>query len=53
MKDVDRELILSWLPLMDYILPNEEEALYVVDAAFVLLLCLVYVFLLGGLSLMC
>jgi sugar/nucleoside kinase (ribokinase family) len=33
MKEVDRELILSWLPLMDYILPNEEEALYVVDAA--------------------
>jgi len=32
MKEVDRELILSWLPLMDCILPNEEEALYVVNA---------------------
>jgi len=32
MKEVDRELILSWLPLMDYILPNEEEAIYIVDA---------------------
>jgi len=32
MKEVDRELIQSWLPLMDYVLPNEEEALYVADA---------------------
>jgi len=32
MKEVDRSLILSWLPLMDYVLPNEEEALYVADA---------------------
>lgn len=32
MKEVDRALILSWLPLMDYVLPNEEEALYVADA---------------------
>jgi sugar/nucleoside kinase (ribokinase family) len=32
MKEVDRNLILSWLPLMDYVLPNEEEALYVADA---------------------
>ena len=31
MKEVDRALILSWLPLMDYVLPNEEEALYVAD----------------------
>lgn len=31
MKEVDRELILSWLPLMDYVLPNEEEALYLAD----------------------
>ena len=33
MKEVDRALIQSWLPLMDYVLPNEEEALYVADAA--------------------
>jgi sugar/nucleoside kinase (ribokinase family) len=33
MKEVDRALIQSWLPLMDYVLPNEEEALYVVDAS--------------------
>jgi sugar/nucleoside kinase (ribokinase family) len=32
MKEVDRALIHSWLPLMDYVLPNEEEALYVADA---------------------
>ena len=32
MKEVDRALIQSWLPLMDYVLPNEEEALYVADA---------------------
>lgn len=32
MKEVDRALIHSWLPLMDYLLPNEEEALYVADA---------------------
>ena len=32
MKEVERNLILSWLPLMDYVLPNEEEALYVADA---------------------
>ncbi|NDI08125.1 MAG: hypothetical protein EBY82_04895 [Actinobacteria bacterium] len=32
MKAVDRSLIHSWLPLMDYVLPNEEEALYVADA---------------------
>ena len=32
MKEVDRALILSWLPLMDYVLPNEEEALYVAGA---------------------
>ena len=32
MKEVDRSLILSWLPLMDCVLPNEEEALYVADA---------------------
>lgn len=31
MKEVDRSLIYSWLPLMDYLLPNEEEALYVAD----------------------
>jgi sugar/nucleoside kinase (ribokinase family) len=33
MKEVDRALIQSWLPLMDYVLPNEEEALYVADAS--------------------
>jgi sugar/nucleoside kinase (ribokinase family) len=33
MKEIDRALIQSWLPLMDYVLPNEEEALYVADAA--------------------
>ena len=33
MKEVNRALIQSWLPLMDYVLPNEEEALYVADAA--------------------
>jgi sugar/nucleoside kinase (ribokinase family) len=33
MKEVDRALIQSWLPLMDYVLPNEEEALYLADAA--------------------
>ena len=33
MKEVDRELIYSWLPLMDYVLPNEEEALYLADSA--------------------
>jgi len=33
MKEVDRALIQSWLPLMDYVLPNEEEALYVADSA--------------------
>ena len=33
MKEVDRPLIQSWLPLMDYVLPNEEEALYVADAS--------------------
>jgi sugar/nucleoside kinase (ribokinase family) len=33
MKEVDRALIQSWLPIMDYVLPNEEEALYVADAA--------------------
>jgi sugar/nucleoside kinase (ribokinase family) len=33
MKEVDRALIQSWLPLMDYVLPNEEEALYVADTA--------------------
>jgi sugar/nucleoside kinase (ribokinase family) len=33
MKEVDRALIQSWLPLMDYVLPNEEEARYVADAA--------------------
>jgi sugar/nucleoside kinase (ribokinase family) len=32
MKEVDRALIHTWLPLMDYVLPNEEEALYVADA---------------------
>jgi sugar/nucleoside kinase (ribokinase family) len=32
MKEVDRALIQSWLPLMDYVLPNEEEALYVANA---------------------
>ena len=32
MKEVDRALIHSWLPLMDYVLPNEEEALYVANA---------------------
>jgi sugar/nucleoside kinase (ribokinase family) len=31
MREVDRALIQSWLPLMDYVLPNEEEALYVAD----------------------
>jgi len=31
MKEVDRALILSWLPQMDYVLPNEEEALYLAD----------------------
>ncbi len=33
MKEVDRELIYSWLPLMDYVLPNEEEAFYLADSA--------------------
>jgi sugar/nucleoside kinase (ribokinase family) len=33
MKEVNRALIQSWLPLMDYVLPNEEEALYVADAS--------------------
>jgi sugar/nucleoside kinase (ribokinase family) len=33
MKEVGRALIQSWLPLMDYVLPNEEEALYVADAS--------------------
>jgi sugar/nucleoside kinase (ribokinase family) len=33
MQEVDRALIQSWLPLMDYVLPNEEEALYVADAS--------------------
>jgi sugar/nucleoside kinase (ribokinase family) len=33
MKEVDRDLIYSWLPLMDYVLPNEEEALYLADSA--------------------
>ena len=32
MKEVDRALIHSWLPHMDYVLPNEEEALYLADA---------------------
>jgi sugar/nucleoside kinase (ribokinase family) len=32
MKEVDRALIHSWLPDMDYVLPNEEEALYLSDA---------------------
>jgi sugar/nucleoside kinase (ribokinase family) len=32
MKEVDCSLIHTWLPLMDYVLPNEEEALYVADA---------------------
>jgi sugar/nucleoside kinase (ribokinase family) len=32
MKEVDRELIYSWLPLMDYVLPNEEEAFYLADS---------------------
>ena len=32
MKEVDRVLIHSWLPHMDYVLPNEEEALYLADA---------------------
>ena len=32
MKEVDRAMIQSWLPLMDYVLPNEEEALYVAEA---------------------
>jgi sugar/nucleoside kinase (ribokinase family) len=32
MKEVDRALIQSWLPLMDYVFPNEEEALYVANA---------------------
>jgi sugar/nucleoside kinase (ribokinase family) len=32
MKEVDRALIRSWLPHMDYVLPNEEEALYLADA---------------------
>jgi ribokinase len=32
MKEVDRALIQSWLPHMDYVLPNEEEALYLADA---------------------
>lgn len=32
MKVVDRALIHSWLPHMDYVLPNEEEALYLADA---------------------
>ena len=31
MEEVDRALIHSWLPLMDYVLPNEEEALYLAD----------------------
>jgi sugar/nucleoside kinase (ribokinase family) len=31
MKEVDRALINSWLPHMDYVLPNEEEALYLAD----------------------
>ena len=33
MKEVDRELIYSWLPLMDFVLPNEEEAFYLSDSA--------------------
>jgi len=33
MKEVDRELIYSWLPLMDFVLPNEEEAFYLADSA--------------------
>jgi sugar/nucleoside kinase (ribokinase family) len=32
MKEVDRALIHTWLPHMDYALPNEEEALYLSDA---------------------
>jgi sugar/nucleoside kinase (ribokinase family) len=31
MKEIDRALIHSWLPHMDYVLPNEEEALYLAD----------------------
>ena len=31
MKEVDRALILSWLPMMDYVLPNEEEAFYLAE----------------------
>ena len=31
MKEIDRALIYSWLPHMDYVLPNEEEALYLAD----------------------
>lgn len=31
MKEVDRALIQSWLPLMDYVLPNDEEALYLAN----------------------
>ena len=32
MKEVDRALIHSWLPHMDYVLPNEEEALYLANS---------------------